>query len=351
MRKLYWIALAALPMTASAIDFPSIQDATFAAMLERYKADRAIIEAPGFFTAPAAPVTASCTLPEIELYRAAGLDAAHPDLLAKKIERNGRRYMRAVTGTASTTPMLDFRNIRFTVTELPCEGDVANGVIKMFVSYDNISDSTNTSTSGSTTSTTTTHSLTHTDRWVVRAVAKGVVQHDVALYSRMTTTVETHYSDPAVEKIINGNKKVNAAVNRPYEVTMANYTTGHGASLRGATFSLSSELDPMTVTSSKPQFNAVMTTTLISGVDDLRSVISTYRNADILVVYHTKDDAMHGENITYMENVYKKMKVAWQGMPGMEDARETVVNGKDFLETHTCFQDGVPAKMSPCPWE
>jgi len=347
MNKFGFFVAALLPVTAVAVDYPALKDPAHAAMLERYKVDRPKMEAEGFFTPPAPTASSGCSMSEVDLYQLAGLDAAHPDLKGKQFDRNGRRYFRAVEIPGIK---MSWENIRFTVTDLPCENGVPHGLVKAYVSFDLISDSKTTTTAGTVTSTMTSHSMTHTDRWVNRVVQQGVIQDESAMYSSMLTKTESHHSDPAVDKIMQQSSKT-AGTNNGNRTVVADYKTGHGATLRVGQFMIMKQLDIASVSSGKTKFNDVLITTALSGIDDIRSVSEMYFDSKLTQISRAKDGVMHGEFLSYMEDMFKSAGLNWRTQPGMEDAREVSIGGLALIETRSCFQDGLPAKLSPCPSE
>lgn len=347
MKNLVVLTISLFPAFGLAVEYPTLKDPAHAAMLERYKVDRPKIEAAGFFNPPVATASSDCSMSEVDLYQLSGLDAAHPDLMGKKVDRNGRRFFRAV-GQPGTK--MSWSNIHFVVVDMPCQNGAPNGLVKVFASFDMTVDSTTTSTIGTKTSTMTMHSPSHTDRWVYRTVTNGAIQDDGAIYSLMLTSTETHYSDPDTEKMMQKMAK-STGTDQPSRMLSSFYLSGNGATLRSAQFSIMKMMDVASIASGKTKYNDVLSTTVISGVDEVRSVSQMYFDAALQLVSHVKDGALHGEWLTYMENSFKKMGMDWRTQAGMEDAREVTIDGRDLLETRSCYQDGLPAKMSPCSSE
>lgn len=349
MNRIICMLVALLPVSAFAVDYPTLKDPAHAAMLERYKIDRSNIEAEGFFTPPSAAASSSCSMSEVDLYQLSGLEHVHPDLKGKAFDKNNRRFYRSVGAPGFK---YSWANVRFIVAEMPCENGTPNGMVKVFTSFDMIMDQSTTTTAGTSTSTITIHNVAHTDRWVYRAVTNGVIEDEYAMYSKQSLVAETHWSDPATEKAMQAVSK-NVGSDRPMVSIGADYRLGNGLTLKVGVFSLMKDRPDLTSMSGGKitKFKDELSSSLVSGVDDTRTVMQTYSDAMPQLVSHSKDGVLHGEYLIYMENVYKKMGLDWRTTAGMENAREVTIDGRALLENRMCYQQNELVKMSPCPSE
>ena len=344
-RKILYAALGlSLAAPTWAADFPTLSDATSQNFLNRYISEQAMLSADDFLQHPAQAATDSCAPSEVKLYEAAGLFGFHAELRPEleKRQKEMRKALRDAGMDPNSGPQTVESNPKISILEIHCKDGKIDGPYKYLVSYDSQMTTNTTIPFGDTVVTGQNITTIHYDRRVHMVYHDGQAESGIALYQLSSFHNETHYDNAAMERAV---KKSEKLVNQQAPQMSVTYTLpdGHMASFSPIVVYKAGGLIPHVQSSLK------ITSMFTYPVDANHSVMETYMGAQPVSISHMRDNKMHGEQITYMENVYRKFKMRLDQVPGMENAREVNLNGFDAIEIKNCYQNGAQVKITPCP--
>jgi hypothetical protein len=345
MRFPCFVVLALCSASAFSYDYPALQNPVAKQLMEQYKKDKLLMESPALFTPPASAPAWPCKVPEVEIYKIVGLQAAHPESRAE-YEKGMRKAFREAGMSAQMLPTTTFSNIQIIPLKAQCANGKLDGDIELLVSYDKRDESHTSIPSGATVINGITVMSSHVLLRSQRSFNKGEQGRGLTNFMQMTMQNETHYDNQQMEEMTRKNND-QLGLNKPVTTRSIVYTAPDGIT---ATFMESEEkkvsggLFGVSVT---PVPTLLTTVTL--PVDEHHTRTQMYKNDGLLSTGGMKDGKPHGEQVLYMENYLKKLHLRLDQQPGMEDSREVTINGVDLIEKHTCMQHGAPVKMSPCP--
>lgn len=87
--------------------------------------------------------------------------------------------------------------------------------------------------------------------------------------------------------------------------------------------------------------------TFISTIDKYHTRKITYINYQISSIEFFKDGVPDGDQLGYIVGDEEKMSLIQNAFPAMHP-KLVKINGKDFIETHLCMQNGVEVDRYPC---
>lgn len=85
----------------------------------------------------------------------------------------------------------------------------------------------------------------------------------------------------------------------------------------------------------------------ISMIDKYHTRKITYINNQISSIEFFKDGVLDGDQLGYIVGNEEKMSLIQNAFPAMHP-KLVKINGKDFIETHLCMQNGVEVDRYPC---
>lgn len=145
----------------------------------------------------------------------------------------------------------------------------------------------------------------HHESHIFASAVAGAPTKESTNLSRSVITSDTKYDDAAMQATQESNNK-NLGLNKPSRTFSAFYTAANGE-------------------------------------------FQMYMGNQLTMSGNIVGGQMHGEVMSYSENYLKKNNIRLDQQLGMENAREVTMNGVDLIATRTCYQQGVPVKISPCP--
>jgi len=345
MRFSCFVILALSSASAFAYDFPALENPVARQLVEQYKKDKTLMESPALFATPSPAPAWPCPVAEVDAYRLAGLQAAHPELRAE-FEKAMRKSFREAGMSAKMLPKTTYSNIQIVPLKAQCANGKLDGEIELLVSYDKRDETHISIPSGDTVINGTTVISTHTLSRNLRSYKNGEQGRGSTTFMQMTMQNETHYDNEQMEKMTRENNE-KLGFNKPTTTRSITYAAADGLI---ATFSEAEE-KKVSAGLFGVNVNAVpmLSTMIMTPVDAHHTRTQMYTNDRLISTGGMKDNKAHGEQVLYMENYVKKMGQRLDQQVGMEDAREVTINGVDLIEKRTCMQNGVPVKMSPCP--
>jgi hypothetical protein len=338
MRFLYLLIVAAMATPAVALELPDPANADAKAMVAQYVKDKALIDSPGLLVAPNPAPEWPCEFPEIERYKIAGLQMAHPEL-ARDIEKATRKALREMS-PGTSMPTTTYSNVRFIPLKAQCQDGKLDGELQLLVSYDQRMETKSKTQLGEKVVNGVTAIISHNLIRIHASVKAGIGQGGQSRFSEITTTVETHYDDAQM-----GATAQKFASKKPTVIRNTVYSNGAGNT---GTFS---QIDDVQVSGGLfPSVKTVpaMSTMFMVKIDEHRMRMESYKNKQLITISSIKDGKPHGEALMYMPNVYKKLNLRLDQQPNMQNARELTIDGVDMIETHNCFANGVQVKTATC---
>jgi hypothetical protein len=328
----------------SALELPKPQDAKAQALLARTALDLPKLEAGWNFARPPAQDW-PCAAPIGHLYLAAGLiEALKPEQLPEGIKsmdelRKSMRRSFREAGLQAGMPTTEFSNIVLVPVKAACANGKLEGETEFYVSYESSMESKVAMFSQATKKMEDVRSITRQAiEKRVRAVFEGGKPNGVQSdFTRGTMTTQVLLGDPALQKA--------AVAVPPTAVRSASYQWPDGQVMMNTIPSVDATagfLSPNVKIST-----ALMT--IIMLAEDKGFRMFTYSNGELSGVSRMNTATNTMASVTYTENVYKKLGVKRTEMPGTENQKEVVINGKEMLEQHMCIINGAPAKVDPCP--
>ena len=347
MRRIAFFIGSLVSMSAIAADYPEPSDPVAKSMLAQYIQDRPMIDSPAMFALPAKAPAWPCDVPEIEQYKLAGLNQAHP-ALREEFEKMTRKAFRDAGMSAQMMPKTTFSNIQIIPLKAQCTNGKLDGELQLLSTYDKRDESHTSTPFGSGVVNGTTVLSMHAISRAHRILSGGEMGPASITFMEMTTQNETHYDNAQMEASMQKSNE-QLGLNKPMTIRTATYV-GQGGVM--ATFmsidekKVSGGLFGVSVTTVPS-----LTSTFTLPIDARRKRSESYKNKQLITTSGTKDDKPHGEQITYMDNYLKKLNMRLDQQPGMENSREVTINGVELIEMRTCMQNGAAVKISPCPAE
>jgi hypothetical protein len=335
----------------AANDLPAPSNPIALAMVKRFEAVRSKLDPALLFQPPAEPVKSACVVPESLPYRLTGLFDLHPDLKpeADEMRKNLRKTFRESGQDPDSYSPPVTSNVSIANVEIPCAGGALTGNYVFIISYDSTTTTKTPVAIGTKINTMTSQSVMHYKQRVEAPVVNGLpVGEDRTLYMAYTSESEMHSDDPNMEKNLRKSNKQTAEL-----LDAAQFSVTFTYDGARATFGTAPEVKVVRGFLGLPKVAAdqTMTTMLTYPIDEHHQVTDYYNGASLTSHSPMKDGKNHGESVLYTENIYKKLKLRVDQQPGMENAREITVDGKELIEQRTCYQNGQQVKMSPCPAE
>lgn len=340
MRLCLLALLAGVAMPAFALEYPAPEHPGARALLARYQADAALLARPDLMTMPATALAWPCEVPEVDQYKLAGLAMAHPQLRAAH-DKATRKLMRE-NGLDAKPALMEYSEIRIVPLRAQCENGKLHGEVEVVASYVMKSyGETSLPNSVKPIEIKSVSVVRSQRRQHMRARGGELLRQSMAVEHSSSTTENT-YSDAAMGERIR-KQHAELGLDKPFISQSVTYVEEDGAT---GVFSVTEGANA----SGKrvPMLNS----TLILPLDERRGRMLTYMGKQLLSESTMKDGKEHGLKLGYMENILKKHKnVNLSHLPGMENAREVVINGVDMLETRQCMQNGLEVKTLECPSE
>ena len=342
-------ALCALTASVFALDYPTLSNPTAQAFLQQYQRDRQLLADPAFFAMPSPSPEWPCAVAEIDQYKLAGMTLAHPEL-RKSIEKSSRKHFREAGMSADMLPTSTYSGIQISLLRGECSQGKLNGPVELLGAYEQNQHSVLNTPMGEKSIRSTMDSRTLLRQRLILRVEAGepAAKSERTMFMQSTTQMTQHYDDPAMEAMT---QKTNAKLgtDKPTTTLSVVYTGGDGLTvtvMEMETKKVTGGLFGVNVTPEKQLMTTVMT-----PVSEGRSVTESYINKGLTSRSSMKDGKPHGEMISLMDNYLKPLKMRLDQQPGMENAREVVIDGKEMIEMRRCFQNGSEVKTTPCPAE
>lgn len=89
-----------------------------------------------------------------------------------------------------------------------------------------------------------------------------------------------------------------------------------------------------------------VTSMFITDLGDDRSKMVTYIGARLTGIQNTKNGKLDGDVVVYMDDFAKANKMRLDQMPGMEQAKQVVINGESLIEQRTVWRNGEQIKTA-----
>lgn len=331
---------------ATAMELPKPENPGAAALLARAGVDIAKLEAGWNFARPPAQEW-PCEAPIAHLYLLSGLiEALKPEQLPEgiksmeELQKEMRRTFRKM-GMDTAPARTSYANIVLYPVKASCANGKLQGETEFYVSYESTMETKTAMFSPTTKKMEDVRSVHRsTTEKLVKAVFEGGkpagVHSDV---TRGTLKTEMQFGDPELQKY---SKPMD-----PQPIRSAMYTWPEGQVMLST--SVGVEVGSGLLGPSVKQVTKLMTTI---GVNQERiAQMFTYTDTDLSSVMRRNTATNTTATVTYMDNIYKKMGMKRTEMPGTENQKEVVINGKDMLEQRMCLINNVPAKVDPCPVE
>jgi hypothetical protein len=341
------LGMLSISSSVFALEYPEPPNPAAQSLIAQYKQDKPLVDSPTLFDIPNPIPAWPCAVSEAQQYKMAGLDRMHPELKAD-YEKMMKKAFRDVGMSAAQRPKETYSNIQIIPLRAQCKEGQLDGELELLVSYDQRTDMTTKTMLGEKVVTGTTVNILHHISRTSRIVNMGKLAFASKTYSQMTIQIETHYDD---ERMETSNKKTNASLglNKPTatknitytaeDKTMAMFMESEDKEVSGGLFGVKVKTVPS------------LTVMITIPIDENHSRMETYKNKQLISTAAMKEGKMHGEQIIYMDNYLKKLKMRLDQQSGMENAREVTINGVDLIEMHNCYQNGTPIKINPCPQE
>lgn len=353
MRSTFILAslILASPAWSQGLPLPHLDDPQEQAVLDRFVANRAEMEKPDFFEHPEQPATFACDVDEAAKYQMGGTYYNNP-VAAKdwaNTQREVARMQRAQGLEAPEMPVPVDTNFKFTPLSITCVDGKAEGPYTFIASMDrettlNSSFAANASSIVNQTYKTNEHLIVRATRYISGGNLKTQSESFTLSQSKMDITSDDEKLNKALKKTAN---MVNKEAAHP--TLFYNSVSENGLLIMimpTVDYSLRSGL----LMPSLKKISTMMTSVMRPIGDDRRETVS-YVGTRLQSKSYMKGSRMHGPNVSYSENIYKKLGQSIVGQVGEENSREVVIDGVDMIERTMCFQNGIMVKMTPCPTE
>lgn len=324
--------------------FPTPQDQAAREMVEQYKKDQAAFSSPTLFEIPNPLPTWACKVEETEQYRLAQvplkLDMAQADKLVSKISRNMG---------AAPPPKTTFSNIKIIPIKTQCKQGKLDGEIQLQSNYDSTSEGSNNMMLSGKVVKQTYIIRAHFSKMAYLSMKEGKPLGKTTIVEESSSSNESHSDDAKMEEMMQKNneqfkKNGGQTSNKTRSVTYVTSKDGmFGTFIESAYQDITANLLSGVQVKQRPTLSVSFT-----HPDGRYKRMESYTNGQLSSIMNFKDGKMHGEHVTYMENVFKKNGQKLDQMPGYEDAKEVVLNGFDFIQKTTCYKDGAVIKTATC---
>lgn len=348
MRKLALtlFALSLIPISpVFALDYPEPADPIAKSMVAQYIKDKPFIDSPTLMAMPNPVPAWPCAVPEIEQYKLAGLNMAHPELRGD-IEKMTRKAFREAGMSTDMMPKTTYSNIQIIPLKAQCVNGKLDGELQILATYDKSDISHLTMPFGTGLVKGETVMNMHNVSRFHKTIKGGELSPVMTTFMQMTIQSETHYDNEQMEaQTRKSNEQL--GLNKPTTSrvtmytgqggTMASFTESEEKKVSGGLFGVNVKTVPSLLTS------------FTLPIDAHRSQSLSYKEKQLLAISGMKDGKAHGDQVIYMDNYLKKINQRLDQQQGMENAREVTINGVDLIEQRNCYQNGAPVKISPCP--
>ena len=337
---------------AQGLPLPRVDDPQLQALIDKFPAAQAEMEKPGFFEHPQQPPSFECDVDEATKIQMSGTYFNNPvaEKNWKDAQREMSRNMRLQGLAAAEMPVPIDTNFKFTPLAIHCVNGKPEGAYTFIASMDQeISVSSSMVGIDSTsivnqTSTTKSNIVQH----ITSYISSGVLQKQRESYVLTQSKSDYASNDEKINKVM---RKTNDSVNKEMAKPrfMATYIADNGVMVMitpTSDYTLSSGI----FVPSLKKISSIMTI-IYRPIGEGRQESISYMGTRLQSRSYSKGNQLHGPNITYMENIYKKLDQPLAGQVGAENSREVVMDGVDMIEQTMCFQNGVMVKMSPCPMD
>lgn len=328
MRTLTVIMGCLLAANAVAVEFPQTSDPLEQSYIARYKQDRPRLESPDLFAFPASTPAWPCEVPQIEQYRLAGLNMAHPEL-SKDIEKQTRKLFRAQGMSPDSIPVTTYSNIRIVPVKAQCSAGKLSGELVLLVAYDSLMETRIAAASGNQVSRIRSQAVKRSEQRIDASKENLAAAH----FTRTTTFITTDNDNPQMDAM---SKKLGFKNAEPSTIISVNYMGAFGT------------LASFTEMNTGPAGIQLLSSFIVNPTEQ-SGRHSNYLDQKLTTITPTREGLPHGEQFTYMDNFAKKSNLKLDKIPGMENAREVTLNGVDLIEKRQCFQNGQMVMISPCP--
>ena len=341
---LFVLGLASLP--AFALEYPDPPNPAAKALVAQYKQDKALLDSPDLFAVPNPAPQWPCAVPEIDQYKVANLDMAHPALKAD-IEKLGRKAIRAMGMATGSESKTTYSDIRIVPLKAQCVNGKLHGEIELLAFYTIRTESPISFLMGekvvngnSVNTMKTTNRLRHTLNAGERT--NGTYRMFMLMEMQQNST----FDDPQMAETM---RKTNESIggDKPMVTQTVSYAAEDGTR---ASFTESEE-KKVSFGLFSPNIASVqaLSSMFMHPIDEHRTRSENYKNKQLTSISTMKGFLQHGESITYMENYLKPLKLRLDQQPNMENAREVTIDGVDLIEQRKCFRNGAVIKTATCP--
>ena len=340
MRKylIFTALLFATPAAGQALQYPVPTEPAAKALVDRFAQEKAMMDAPDFLKVPATIPAWPCEVPETEQYKAAAMDSVHPVLRLqqeKELRANMRKMEVAIDEQFISGAK--HQNVRIVPLKAACKDGKLDGEVEVLGLYDELQQTvTPMDLGGKVETLTNTTTSSHAQR-LLRVYVDGKPTKAMRMASRIVVNMRTDSSNAKI---------ANMGGNAPQTVWSYSYTD---ESENMGTFSV------MQLPDIKPGLLAP-SVRMVTGLSSMFFLTRDQHRKDEIAFTNrmltTKgvlvDGQLHGEQISWTDNIYKTLKMKVTDQAGMEYAKEVVIDGKDMVENHTCYDHGVAIKTPVC---
>lgn len=328
MRTLTLVLGCLLAPAAFAVDFPQTSDPLEQSYIARYKQDRPRLQSAELLTFPASTPAWPCDVPQIEQYRLAGLQMAHPEL-SKDIEKQTRKTFREQGMSPDSIPVTTYSNIRIVPLKAQCTAGKLSGDLVLLVAYDRLMETRIAAANGNQISRIRSQVIQRSEQRVDASKENLATTQ----FMRNTSTITSENDNPEMDAM---SKKLGFKNPAPTTTLTVIYMGALG------TLASFSEMNM------GPAGLQLLSSFIINPTEQ-KGRHTNYTDQRLTAITPTREGLPHGEQISYMDNFAKKSNLKLDKIPGMENAKEVTLNGVDLIEQRRCFQNGQLVMLSPCP--
>lgn len=311
MKKVGMLILTFIVSTAFAFDYSISSDTVRKKFLDQYEKDRNSLNKQEVFLAPKVKPNWPCPISKEEQYRLVNL--LQNDFLDQKITEKRSHNLKKSSDTQSSKKI---SNVQIIPLKVQCMNGKILGDIELRTEYDIELNQSINSLSHKTNLRSKIHKIT-LSRGIIKdgslsGISKTFIQYKTSNFKNSEEplnnafiTLELNYKDSLGNKaLFIQDKKLN----------------GVGYNLRIA---------------------------FISTIDKYHTRKITYINNQISSIEFFKDGIPDGDQLGYIVGNQEKMSLIQNAFPAMHP-KLVKINGKDFIETHLCMQNGVEVDRFPC---
>lgn len=343
------VSMCAMVAPAFGLDYPTLSNPKAQAFLQQYQRDRERFADPALFTMPSPAMKWPCAVEEIDQYKLAGVYEAHPEQV-KASQKEMRKYFREQGLDPSTIGTTIYSGVQIALIRGECSAGKLNGPVELLGTYEANEHSVNIIPMGekSIRSTTDLRRLKRA-RHVTRVEAGQQLAKGESTFFTQTTIQLTQHSDDAAMEAMERKMAAQGGSDKPTTSMGVVYKSSDGMTVSVIEQEIKKVTGGLFGVSVTPEMQLI--TMVMTPVGENRMVMESYTDKNLLSRSGMKDGKQHGESIMFMDNYLKPLKLRLDQQQGMENAREVVIDGKDMIETRTCYQNGVEIKTTSCPVE